>query len=209
MRQRNSHIFAKERHGHYVEPAWCSARLLEVDDFGPPGSLILDPSCGWGTILRSARDARYHVMGADIVDRLQRYELGLRSIRFFKHDFVEDAWPSRARVTSIICNPPFDCVEEFCVRALEIAEYKVAMICLLRRLPAAHWLGTLPIETVYMLSPRPSMPPGHWIAKGNAPGGGTQDFCWLVFNKLKSRRTPARFAWLHRDTAAQFKEAAQ
>ena len=50
------------------------------------------------------------------------------------------------------------------------------MICLVRRLNAAHWLERLPIERVWLLTPRPIMPPGSWIAAGNKPGGGTQDF---------------------------------
>jgi hypothetical protein len=56
-------------HGHYVEPAWCSARLFQVVDFGPPKAQVLDPCCGWGTILRSAAAAGYSPVGTDIIDR--------------------------------------------------------------------------------------------------------------------------------------------
>jgi hypothetical protein len=99
----------------------------------------------------------------------------------------------------VVCNPPFDHVEEFCERALTVADYKVAMICLLRRLPAARWLRRMPLETIYLITPRPSMPPGHWIDAGNTPGGGTQDFVWLVFNKLRSPRSSPTMKWLTRD----------
>ena len=64
------------------------------------------------------------------------------------------------------------------------------MIVPLRRLPAARWLGHLPLETIYLLTPRPSMPPGTWIAAGNIPGGGREDFCWLVFNKRAGAVAP-------------------
>jgi hypothetical protein len=201
----NAHIFAKERHGHYVEPAWCSERLFAVDDFGPPGSLIYDPACGWGTILRSALDAGYRATGGDIVDRLQRKRLelwgpnGISS--FTKNDFLNGV-RRRPRECSIVCNPPFDHVDTFCEQAIRIATHKVAMIMLLRRLPAARWLTGLPLETVYMLTPRPSMPPGAWIADGNKPGGGTQDFCWLVFNKLKVPGPPV-MKWLTRSNASE------
>jgi hypothetical protein len=200
MRARASHIFAKERHGHYVEPSWCSARLFEVDKFGPRGSLIYDPACGWGTILRSALDAGYRATGADVVDRLQRRKLklwgsgGISS--FTKADFL--ATCRRPRDCSIVCNPPFDHVEAFCERALEVAEYKIAMIMLLRRLPAAHWLKRFPLETIYMLTPRPSMPPGSYITNGGVPSGGTQDFVWLVFNKHNHHSVPV-VRWLSRD----------
>ena len=102
-----------------------------------------------------------------------------------------------------MCNPPFDHVEKFCQRALVIATYKVAMLVPLRRLPAAHWLRDLPLESVHLLTPRPSMPPASWIAAGNVPGGGAQDFCWLVFNKSASAGCwPPRLRWLHRDRGA-------
>ena len=32
-RVRRSHIFARHANDHYVEPAWCSARLFDVEDF--------------------------------------------------------------------------------------------------------------------------------------------------------------------------------
>jgi hypothetical protein len=41
------------------------------------------------------------------------------------------------------------------------------------------------------------MPPAAWIEAGNEPGGGTQDFVWLIFNK-KSSSVPV-LRWLHRD----------
>ena len=56
---RHAHIFPRAARGHYVEPAWPSTRLFEVEDFGPASSVILDPGCGWGRILRAAADAGY------------------------------------------------------------------------------------------------------------------------------------------------------
>ena len=193
-RVRQSHIFAKEKHGHYVEPRWCSQRLFMVENFGGPGLVVWDPACGWGHILETGLAADYRTVGSDVVDRLKTSR---KAVKFQIADFLEGE-PAYGNVTSIVCNPPFDYVEEFCERALELATYKVAMLCLLRRLPAARWLEQLPLEHVYLLSPRPSMPPGSWIEKGNKPGGGTQDFCWLVFNKMTRPQT-RRLAWLHRD----------
>jgi hypothetical protein len=47
MKRRRSHIFEKEARELYIEPAWCSRRLFEVEHFGDVG--IHDPACGWGT----------------------------------------------------------------------------------------------------------------------------------------------------------------
>jgi hypothetical protein len=196
-RPRRSHIFPKEANGHYVEPAWCSRRLLEIEHFGDPGSLIVDPACGWGTILYQAREHGFRAIGSDVVDRLGKNG---KRFGFSCSDFL-NGYRAPANVASIICNPPFDHVEEFCRKACNIAQFKVAMICLLRRLPAAHWLADLPIETIYLQTPRPSMPPGEWIAAGNKPGSGSQDFVWLVFNVRDKPQRAAEMRWLHRDSA--------
>jgi hypothetical protein len=148
--------------------------LFEVEKFHGP---IYDPACGWGFILRSAHAAGYKVSGADIVDR-KKHHLGQR---FHKRDFL--TWRGPIGGANIICNPPFDLVEEFCRHAIKLGAQKIAMIFLVRRLNAAHWLQDLPLRRIWLLTPRPSMPPGSWIAAGNKPGGGTQDFCWLVFER--------------------------
>jgi hypothetical protein len=98
-----------------------------------------------------------------------------------------------------VCNPPFDDVEGFCEHAIEIVIYKVAMLVPLRRLPAAHWLRRLPLETIYLLTPRPSLPPAAWLAAGNKASGGAQDFAWLVFNKQYAIGGEPKLRWLHRD----------
>ena len=192
---RRTHIFEKDPHAHYVEPFWVSERLFEVEFFGAPGTRLIDPACGWGRILKSAQKARYTVEGADIADRLDRQLVG--RIPFRVTDFLKHTrdWSS---VELIVTNPPFDHLEKFCERAIELVTYKVAMLVPLQRLPAARWLQGMPLETVYLLTPRPSMPPGSYIASGKKPGGGRPDFAWLVFNKLMTPAAP-RMRWLHRD----------
>jgi hypothetical protein len=191
---RRAHVWKPEELGHYVEPLWCSARLFAVESFGAPHARVLDPACGWGRILLAAKAAGYTAIGSDVVDRLDRN--GLESVPFTTCNFLK-ASPVRS-VWSVVCNPPFDHIQEFAERALEIAIYKIAMLVPLRRLPAAHWLRRLPLESIYLLTPRPSMPPGHWIEAGNIPSGGSQDFCWLVLHKFATRGEP-RLRWLYRD----------
>lgn len=189
MQRRDSHIFAKDKHGHYVEPQWCSERLFETMKFANP---IWDPACGWGTITTAAVAAGYKVMGTDIVDR-RRHRLGGG---FHKLDFLNGASPPGGTF-SIITNPPFDHIEEFARTALVLGAKQVAMIMLVRRLNAAHWLCELPLSRVLLLTPRPSMPPASWIAAGNKPGGGTQDFCWILLESGYCGEP--RLGWLRRD----------
>jgi hypothetical protein len=188
MQRRDTHIFDKDPRGHYVEPAWCSERLFEEVKFE---GLIWDPACGWGTITTVAKEAGYSVRGSDIVDR-KRHKL---QHNFFKMDFLVEYWSPLE--FSIVTNPPFDHIEDFARKAIGLGAKQVAMIMLVRRLNAAHWLRELPLSRVLLLTPRPSMPPASWIAAGNKPGGGTQDFCWCV---LKSGyRGEPRLGWLQRD----------
>jgi hypothetical protein len=66
------------------------------------------------------------------------------------------------------------------------------------RLNAARWLEGLPLAKIYLLTPRPSMPPGEVIARGERPRGGRMDYAWLVFNLGHSG--PPELRWLHRDS---------
>lgn len=184
-RVEHSHIWAREEHEHYVEPEWCSRRLFAIEKFDGP---ILDPCCGFGNIPRSALAAGYEAYGADVVDRGYQGTL----VQDFFNNPVKSGWTG-----SIVCNPPFDVFERFAKAALGSSASKVAMIWLVRTLPAARWLRQTPLAKIYLLTPRPSMPPGHVIAAGEKPGGGKQDFCWLVWDK--AHVGPASIDWLHRD----------
>lgn len=185
-RAENSHIWQRETHEHYVEPQWCSRRLFDVESFVGP---ILDPCCGFGNILKSAKAAGHDTWAADIVDR------------GFPGATVEDFF-SAAPVgppADIVSNPPFDQFKPFAQRAIELCYQKVALIWLVRTLPAARWLEETPLARIWLLTPRPSMPPGHTIIAGEKPGGGKQDFCWLVWDT--EHVGPATIRWLRRDSA--------
>lgn len=184
-RAENSHIWEREQHEHYVEPEWCSKRLFEVEEFDRSG-VMLDPCCGFGRIPNAAMLAGYMVVASDIVNR-----------GYDRIDRVSNFFENVPPVTSIVCNPPFDIFQKFAERALQIATGKIAMIWLVRTLPAARWLRDTPLAKILFLTPRPSMPPGHVIARGEKPGGGKQDFCWLIWDK--SHVGPASIGWLHRD----------
>ena len=191
-KQRDAHIWEKAKDGFYVEPSWCSRRLFEVERFE---RLIIDPACGWGTITNEATAAGYRSYGCDIVNR-RRHQLGGN---FFKRDFLTNPLRVEGKKFSVVTNPPFDYVEEFARQALAIGASSVAMIMLVRRLNAAHWLRELPLSKIYLLTPRPSMPPGSWIASGHKPGGGTQDFCWILISKGSTVRSAPILHWLDRD----------
>ncbi len=180
----NAHVWAKDPLGFYVEPEWVGERLFAVEEFDGG---VWDPACGIGRIADAARRAGHAVVATDIVDRGYRHFSG-------RLDFLR---ADRPRAANIVCNPPYDDCNEFARRALKLASGKVAMVWLLRRLNAARWLAETPLARIYLLTPRPSMPPGAVILAGEKPGGGTQDFAILVWDR--GHVGPPEMHWLHRD----------
>lgn len=196
LRKRNSNIWAREEHDHYVEDGWCSARLFEEEKF--EGSVV-DPSCGFGRIVASARAAGYYSWGSDIVQRTPAAA---------QYDFLDRTWPGAPKIVdNIVSNPPFDLCSDretgralYVEKALDMARCKVALL-----LPAnwhvgdkrSRWLESTPLRRVLFLTPRPSMPPGHVIAAGEKPGNGTKDYAWFVW--LRGYDGPWSGGWLRRD----------
>jgi hypothetical protein len=186
LRERRSHIWAREAKDHYVEPAWVSDRLFQVEKFN---GAIDDPCCGFGTILEAARRAGIIATASDLIDR------------GYKHGRVEDFFVSTRPRDNIVCNPPFNIAPRFASHALQLTAGKIAIIFPTARLNAAHhWLKSTPLRRVWLLSPRPSMPPGDVIAAGKKASGGKTDFCWLIFER--GWEGPRDLDWLHRDVEA-------
>ena len=186
IRKLDIHEWAREEFCHYVEPQWVSHRLFAVESFVGD---IWDPACGFGRIPDAARAVGSACRATDIVDR-----------KYVHFDGIENFLTATRRVGNIVSNPFFDKFEQFAVQALKLAHNKVALICLVRRLNAARWLEHTPLARVWLLTPRPSMPPGPCDHARRKAQGGTQDFAWLVWDKAHSG--PPLLGWLHRDARA-------
>lgn len=182
----DAHVWEREANEHYVEPHWCSERLFQEEKFNGP---IWDPCCGFGRIPTAAIKAGFVAVGTDIKDRGYADFNGI-------HDFLTmNQHPIKG---DIVCNPPFNVAPQFAERALSVDGVgKVAMVFPTARLNAAHWLRGTPLLRIWLMTPRPSMPPGHTIAAGERPGGGKMDFCWLVWSIGFSGEATVK--WLRRD----------
>lgn len=179
-----AHKFKRQRNEHYIDESWCSERLFDVDEFPEP---IWDPSCGWGRVGTAAEAHGLVCVSTDLVRR----GYGTGGVDFLRTTKM------RGGAQSIVCNPPFDLMREFAEHALDLGAEKVAMIALVRRLPAARWLEQTPLASIWLMTPRPSMPTGGHIKAGGKVGGGTQDFCWIVMTKGYDGYPATR--WLRRD----------
>jgi hypothetical protein len=186
MRERKSHIFPREQDDHYVEPTWVPRRLFQQEAFQ---GLVWDPAAGFGRIIDAAIEAGLSVRASDLVDR------GCDQVH------IADFFSCTISTHNIVTNVPFAIAERFALHALNLATRKVAMLLPLARLNAAHWLKSTPLYRIWLLTPRPSMPPGRLIAAGHKPSGGRTDFCWLVWVQGFSGRPELR--WLHRDKESE------
>jgi hypothetical protein len=173
---------------HYLEPPWCSVRLFEAEQF--PG-LVWDPFCGWGRVIEAARAAGYATRATDIADRGYAQLDGIQD--FLKVDHLD-------RDVSIVGNPPF--TDAIVQHAIALDPVKMALIWPFARIVAAWpWLAAAPLAHLWMLTPRPAMPPASYIAAGQKPEGARVEHCWLIFER--GHREPAQLGWLRRDGGKQ------
>lgn len=186
----------------YVEPRWCVEALADALPLAQ-GSWVWDPCCGLGTIpsVFAERIGQHRVIATDIIDR--GYP-GFAGEWDATSDFCPSNVPTGARV-NIVANPPFAIAERIVRQALVLADHRVVILQQLSFLASRgrHALFTeFPPAEILILSRRPSMPPGHMIAElgDKAFKGGTQDFCWIVWDRPHDRETRVR--WLSPESAA-------
>jgi hypothetical protein len=171
MIEKNAHLWERHPEDYYIEPEWCSRRLFEAEKFA---GAVRDPSCGSGRIVRAARAAGLVAFGADIVRRSSECD----EIRDYLSDEIDR--------DNIVSNPPFGVADAFARHALVHSRYKVVLL-----LPT-KWMNSA-LARVYLLSPRPSMPPGPVIEAGIKAGNGTTDYAWFVWHHGHEGRPEIRF----------------
>ncbi len=166
----------------YVEPAWCTELLAAEIDF----KSVWDPACGCGTIPKVFSEIGSAAHGTDIVVRW--------SWQTYTGDFFTVKKDRTPYFTDIVTNPPYRLAEAFIRRAFELDARKIAVLVRLDFLASQkrYKLFTdLPPQYVFVLSRRPSMPPGG----SNVPAkGGMHDVCWIIWDALQD--APTEMRWL-------------
>ena len=191
-KEKRAHIYQRDDLDWYVEPDSVSTALFRVERFIGD---IYDPACGCGNIVRSAIAAGYGAYGSDIKRRTNESwfttEIDFLTTQFASGSFV-----------NIVTNPPFyrgSGTEAFIRRALEFSAAKVCVFTSIKFLAGDRRANGLfadyPPSRVWILTPRPSCPPGEWIAAGNKAGGGTNDWCWITWDRLSPSKE-TRLGWL-------------
>jgi len=185
--------YYRDQDDFYMEEPWVSARLLDVERI-LPRSHVHDPCCGQGSIMESFW-MNYEEVIVSCSDKHLRLDLLekdhiLYSLYedgyYYQRDFLQDSHPVLDNVDVFIFNPPYRKTVDFINRAYELCNHKV---CALVRLDFMASLERHELNKTasrwWVLSRRPSMPPGKLYMEGKAEAkGGQHDYCWVVFDKL-------------------------
>lgn len=164
----------------YPTPAWCTEALLRVESFQGD---ILEPACGDGAIVKVLEDARYKVLASDLYNR---------GFGEFDVDFLQPL--DFKLIDNIITNPPYALAEKFVLRALEITNYKIALLLRLAFFESItrykNIFSVNPPTRVWVFSERVTMyPNGQQTA-----GSGTTAYAWFVWDRNDSRET--QIGWI-------------
>lgn len=191
MKEKAAHVWARDPNDWYLEGPETVAFLLARETFHGP---VYDPACGSGNIVRTCMDHGLEAFGTDLIRRTYGWPEWFVGVR----DFLAGDVPVEA--VDVICNPPYygsKGAEAFIRRALAIHRVgKVAMLVNAKFLFGDRRCSGLfrdkPPSRVLPIFPRPSIPTGEWLAAGNKASGGSEDFCWLVW---EPRVTGTQIVW--------------
>lgn len=187
--------YEKSQFDWYVEQTWVTDALIAmerkaINGLGTWGT-IWDPACGMGNVLRAFAAHGTNIHATDIQFRGMATRGYFQELDFVGQlEFVRSAAP-KGRY-SIVSNTPYSykkgILEAFIRRAMELDAEKVAFL-----MPIARQAGEnrqslfeeFPPARIYVLSERPSMPPGAQIeAMGNkAYKRGKIDFMWVLWDR--------------------------
>lgn len=193
-----AHIFDRANDEWYVEPAWCSDALFLVEEF--IGG-IWDPACGLCNVVNAAISCGLSATGTDIVDRSTKYRQYLRC-DFFNCE--------KLPFQNIVTNPPFGraiLAEQFIRHAISLKPDKLAVFLdsrfLFSKTRASGLFATFSPSRIWLITPRPSCPPGAYLKAGNKPGGGRADYCWIVWLPQQRIVAPTEIDWLRCTPSAE------
>lgn len=111
-------------------------------------------------------------------------------------DFLDDNYPIN-KVDVVIMNPPYATLEPFLIRALEIAQDKLIVLCRMQVLEGVSRYENIfkdnsPTE-IYQYVDRIQC----WKGGVKPEGSSAQGYCWIVWNKKKKTDAPT-LHWIKR-----------
>ena len=187
---------------YYATPVVEVENILKTLKYDFSDKTILEPCIGGGHMasgiqnyLEENEQSPKALIGTDFKDR------GFTSSKWklcYELDFLDDDYPVD-RADIVIMNPPYETLERFLIRALEIAQDKLIVLCRLQALEGKdryeHLLKDNPPTEVYVYVDRIQC----WKNGVRPTGSSAQAYCWCVWDKKeKSKETKLR--WIRRSS---------
>ena len=190
----------REELDYYATPIAEVTNILETLGYDFSGQTILEPCVGGGHMVAGIQkylDAHQQtaaaLKGTDFKDRefrSNRWELQ------YDLDFLADDYPID-KTDIVIMNPPYSTIEPFLIRALEIAQDKLIVLCRTQVLEGAGRYNKIfkdnPPTDVYQYVDRIQC----WKGGTKPTGSSAQAYCWLVWDKKAPAAAP-KLHWIRR-----------
>ena len=185
---------------YYATPTAEVINILETLGYDFTEQVILEPCVGGGHMVAGIQNyldnhnqTAAALKGSDFLDR------GFRSTKWqlqYGLDFLDDEYPiDKADV--IIMNPPYATIEPFLIRALEIVQDKLIVLCRTQVLEGSGRYEKIfqdnPPTDVYQYVDRIQC----WKDGVKPAGTSAQAYCWLVWDKKAPAAAP-KLHWIRR-----------
>ena len=190
----------REELDYYATPTAEVKNILDTLGYDFTGQTILEPCIGGGHMIAGIQkylDENEQIpaqcYGTDFKDR------DFRSTKWdlqYGIDTLSDDYPID-KADIVIMNPPYSTIEPFLIRALEIAQDKLIVLCRTQVLEGASRYNNIfknnPPTEIYQYIDRIQC----WKGGKKPTGSSAQAYCWLVWDKKVSAATPKLY-WIHR-----------
>lgn len=174
----------------YQTPYSMTDQLLENEKFDY-NKTVLEPACGQGAIQRFLKlKFTNEVYGSDVISKNDFLQ---RDGKYGKYDYI-------------ITNPPYKILNEFIVKAKQIAIYKFAFLCKLTHLGGVDRFNSgifrdehYPLTKIYLFTrqanirftnieqeARGYLPYRELRADGKYPAG-MYYYCWLIWENIEKK----------------------
>lgn len=185
---------------YYATPSGEVENILYTLGYDFTDKTILEPCVGGGhmmngilTYCEEHNQVPKEYIGTDWKDRGYN---SANCILEYGLDFLDDEYPySKADI--IIMNPPYSTLEPFLIRALEISQDKVIVLCRTQVIEGVSRYKNIfidnPPNMIYQYIDRIQC----WKNGVKPTGSSAQAYCWLVWDKSMDNKNP-ELHWIHR-----------
>jgi len=191
---------------YYATPTAEVENILNHLQYDFTGKSILEPCIGGGHMLEGILnylDQHNQIPKAIIgTEWADRGYVNNRCNITYGLDFLDDDYPCE-KADVIIMNPPYATLEPFLIRALEIAQEKIIVLCRTQVLEGAsrykNIFSTEPPNYIFQYVDRIQC----WKNGKKPAGSSAQAYCWLVWDKCIPKKPDnikysSQLTWIHR-----------